>query len=362
MNIVSRYLILEIFKSSIATILVLFVILMTNSLSSILSEISMGDAPDAALVPLMLKQASYIMSMVIPFGFYLGVVFAFGRLYKDYEISVLNSCGLGYRQMLYPVLVLAIPFFLVNALFSLSLSASALRYSESIVDSHENEDEFEQIQAGRFNVSKNADHVFYMEEMSDDRIHLKNVIIAQSSNDFVSIEVADAGVQIKDKKTGDLFLDVGPGTRYEGFPGDLEFTVMKYQTHGILMDLQNEELKREIGVEEKSFLELYSSTAKEDKIEMQWRIAVPIALLVLSVLAVPVSYVAPRKGRYGKMGVAVFLYILYVNIMGVVLTWVEQDFMAVEFAFWFVHLGFLSLSFLLMWHRNKGFQQLRAAL
>ena len=62
------------------------------------------------------------------------------------------------------------------------------------------------------------------------------------------------------------------------------------------------------------------------------------------------------------MGLAVFVYIVYVNFLGAVLAWVEQDLLVIEYAFWFVHLVFLCIAFLLMWLRNKGIKQLMVAL
>lgn len=358
-SIIFRYLSSEVFKSSLGVMLVLFIILMSNTLSGVLEDIALGKVPDQALLPLLLRQAASLVVLLIPFGFFLGVVLAFGRLYKDYEMPVLNSCGLGYRRMLLPVMALMLPFFAANLYFSLSLSATSQRYAQSFIDSFEQKGDFEQIEAGRFNTSDTGDHVFYMESMSADRSQLKNVIINQSNNDQFSFGIAEKGVQVKDQATGDLFLELSNGIRYEGFPGDADFKVIEYKTHGVLIDIQPQEKKRVVKAIEKPFLELLNSGAKKDKIELQWRLATPFSLLMLGLIAVPLSYVAPRKGRYGKMGLAILVYILYNNALGTMLVWIEKGDVAVAYGFWLVHLVFLLLALVLVLKRNLIFTRLR---
>lgn len=49
--------------------------------------------------------------------------------------------------------------------------------------------------------------------------------------------------------------------------------------------------------------------------ERQWRVAMPVACVVLALLALPLSQTTPRKGRYANMVVALLVYIAYANIL-----------------------------------------------
>jgi len=351
-TIIFRYLVSEVFKSSVGIIMVLLLILMSNTLSSVLENIALGDLPDKALIPLLLKQATSLLSLVIPFAFFLGIIFAFGRLYKDYEMPVLNACGLGYRQMLVPIFALMIPFFCLDLFLSLSFSATSQRYAQASVDAFEQQDEFEQIEAGRFNVSSDGEQVFYMQSMSEDRSQLSHVIINQTNGDSYSFGIADKGVQVKDPKTGDLFLELSPGIRYEGLPGDADFKVIEYEINGVLIDLKQKTDKKIIKPTDKAFFDLLKSNERADRIELQWRLSTPFSLLVLGLVALPLSYVAPRKGRYGKMGVAILVYIVYNNALATMLVWIENKSIALELGFWLVHAAFLLLALTLVLKRN----------
>jgi len=97
-RILTNYLAREILKTSVATLLVLYVILVSNALGRVLADIADGDIPQQALWPVLLSQSINILSLLMPVGLFLGIVFAFGRMYKDHEIVVMHACGIGYRD------------------------------------------------------------------------------------------------------------------------------------------------------------------------------------------------------------------------------------------------------------------------
>src|SRR3546814_2568615 len=55
----------------------------------------------------------------------------------------------------------------------------------------------------------------------------------------------------------------------------------------------------------------------QDRAELQWRVGAPIAVLVLTLLAVPLSYIRPRQGRYGKLVIGILAYLIYSQLLGV---------------------------------------------
>ncbi|MGB5209235.1 MAG: LptF/LptG family permease, partial [Gammaproteobacteria bacterium] len=71
-------------------------------------------------------------------------------------------------------------------------------------------------------------------------------------------------------------------------------------------------------------LTLYRSDDPDDKAEFQWRISTPISVLLLTILAVPLSRSRPRQGRYAGLVIALLVYALYFNMVTVARTWVEQ--------------------------------------
>jgi lipopolysaccharide export system permease protein len=353
-NIITRYLCLEVLKSSCATVLILFIILTSNALGRLLADIADGNIPQQALWPVLLSQSVNIFSLLLPVGFFLGIVFAFGRLYKDHEIVVMNACGMGYWQFYKPILLVILPVFVLNAFTSIWLNSSVQRSAQAIVSQNKDVHEFDQIRAGQFNQSKSGAHVFFMESISDDKLVLDNVIISQSISNTMVLETAKSGRQQTDEVTGDLFLVVGPGVRTELELGKKNAKIIQFEQHGILIAKKEVSGSRGIREREKSPTFLWHSTEVKDKVELLWRISMPFVLIVLALLAVPLSYIAPRKGQFGKIGYALVVYIAYLNLMAFGRAQLEQGTIPLVFNFWWIHLIFIGLTIILLVKKNRG--------
>jgi len=353
-NIITGYLAREIFKTSAATVLVLYVIFISNALGRELADIADGDLPQQALWVVMLSQSVHILSMLLPAGVFFSIIFTFGRMYKDHEIVVMNACGLGYLDFYKPVAIVLLPMVLLSGYVSLVLNAQLRSDSYAAIDQGKDQNEFRLIKEGQFNRAGGSDGVFYMESISEDRLELEEVILSQTSADAMIMEVAKSGRQKIDEVTGDLFLVLGPGQRVEGVAGQKDFKILDYEQHGIL--IQQREKSADTGVRKiaKPLATLWTSSKRGDRVELQWRIAIPIVLVTLAIVAVPLSYISPRQGRFGKVGYALMVYLVYFNLMVATRAQMDSGVSPILVNFWWVHLLFITLAAALLYRRNKG--------
>jgi lipopolysaccharide export system permease protein len=353
-NIITAYLSREIIKTSAATMLVLYIILLSNALGRVLADIADGDIPRQALWPVMLSQSVNMLVLLLPISFFLGIIFTFGRMYKDHEIVVMNACGIGYRDFYRPVAIVLLPLLLLTSYASLSLNANMQSNARAIIDQEKNQHEFHQFKPGQFNQDKAGDTVFFMESLSADKLELQEVIIGQTDRNAMILETAKSGRQRLDELSGDLFLVVGPGQRVEGMAGQKDFKIIDYDQHGILIKKQNKSIDSRVRSIEKTISELWSSSLISDRVELQWRIAIPVVLTVLALLAVPLSYISPRQGRFGKVGYALLVYIVYLNLIVVTRAQLEAGTIPMNLSFWWVHLLFIAFTSVLLFRRNRG--------
>ena len=353
-TIITAYMAREILKASSATVFILFVILVSNALGRLLADIADGDIPRQALWPVLLSQSIGLLSLLLPIGVFLGIVFAFGRMYKDHEIVVLNACGVGYADFYKPVLWLLIPTLAFSVYASIWLDAQVQRHAQSIVERERNVHEFSQIKAGQFNQGRAGNQVFFMESITPDRLELRDIIISESGKDRRVLETAKTGRQSIDPLSGDLFLVVGPGERYERVTGEREYRIIEFEEHGILLENQPRSTREKSSSKRKSPGQLWRSENVEDQVELHWRIAIPMVLITLALLAVPLAYIAPRQGRFGKVGYAILVYVAYLNLMAVTRSQLENEALPMALNFWWVHALFLAFTAYLLWRRNHG--------
>ena len=351
-SILSGYLAREIFKTSIATMLVLYIILISNALGRVLADVADGDIPLLALWAVMLSQSVNILSLLLPVAVFLGIVFTFGRMYKDHEIVVMSACGIGYREFYKPVAMVVAPMFLLSCYASLSLNAQMQGYAMAVIDTGLNQHQFHQVKPGKFN--QRRDTVFYMDSLSEDKLQLREVILGQTNEEGMILETAQSGRQKIDELSGDLFLVVGPGQRIEGIAGQKDFKIIDYEQHGILLQKKVKPISQRIHSIEKNLVELWFSDRISDRVELQWRIAIPMILVALAILAVPLSYISPRQGRFGKVGYALLTYIVYFNLIAITRAQLEAESLPMVVNFWWVHLVFIVVAGVLLYRRNNG--------
>ena len=109
----------------------------------------------------------------------------------------------------------------------------------------------------------------------------------------------------------------------------------------------------------KSTLALLESSVLADRAELQWRISLPVSLIVLGLLAVPLSRSSPREGRYARLGIGLLIYIVYANMMSIAGVWVQRGVISEWLGMWWVH-GAVVLLALLMLARESGWLTLRS--
>ena len=360
-NIITGYLAREILKSSAATLLILYVILVSNALGRVLADIADGDLPTQALWPVLLSQSINILTLLLPVAIFLGIVFAFGRMYKDHEIVVMNACGVGYREFYRPVVIVVLPLLVFSVIASLWLNPMVQRGAQKIADREQNRHQFQQIKPGQFNQGLADGLVFFMESISEDGLELRDIIIGQTGSDRQVLETADRGRQTIDEDSGDLFLVVGPGERFEGKPGTVAHNIVSFDEHGILMRNRTTPGKTRTRREQMTLEELWASDNIEVRIELHWRIATPVVLVVLVLVAVPLAYIAPRQGRFGKVAYALLVYIVYLNLMAITRAQLASEQLPMAVNFWWIHGLFTALALGLLYRRNRGFFLRRAS-
>jgi len=74
-------------------------------------------------------------------------------------------------------------------------------------------------------------------------------------------------------------------------------------------------------------------------------LAYPLSAFLLVVLALPLSYTTPRKGQFTKLALAIVIYIVYQNLLGVAQNWMVKGTTPPWLGIWWVHILLILLIF-----------------
>jgi lipopolysaccharide export system permease protein len=359
--IIYRYLAKEVLQTLLAVMVVLLLIFMGRYFALFLAAASAGEISGDIVVEILLLRTITSLSVMVPFALFVAVLLAFGRLYKDSEMTALAACGVGPGRVLMSVSLIALVCGLLVAGLSFWGTPWAHEKALQVREQAQTGTAFESVSAGQFNKIGNERQVFYVESLSADHTRLNNVFVqSQAADGRLDVFSARSGYQRVDPETGARYLVLVDGYRYQGSPGDVDFTIYQYEKNAVRLDEQDvAPLRRTHWSIPTSAL--WGSARAADKAELQWRFAMPLATLLLAVLAVLLSRTSPRQGRFAKLFIAILIFVTYYNSLGVAMSWVQRGVVPAAVGLWWVHVALLVLVAVLavrLWGRRWVWQSL----
>jgi len=334
-SLVSRYVLRECVGALALVLGVLFLILLSNQFAEVLGDAAAGSLPREAVFPILgLTSLSYV-TLLAPIGLFLGIMLALARLSRDSEMAALAACGIGPARLLRPIGLLTLVLAGVMSWLALVETPAASRRIEQIKLDAQEALSVSAIEPGKFASPDSGDTVVYTREVDGDR--LIGVFAQQHVGDRVVAVVADWGKRVQDPATGLLSFVLYDGTRYEGVPGSPIFRILEFGEHGIPVRIEADD-EYVPPIETRPTEALLASDDPADAAELQWRISSPLSLLVLALLAVPLSSrSSPREGRYSRIGVGLLIYIIYANTLSIARVWLERGLVPEWIGLWWVH-------------------------
>ncbi|MGL6160297.1 LPS export ABC transporter permease LptF [Microbulbifer sp.] len=358
--IIFRYLCRELLFATLAVSAVLLLMVMSGRFVKYLAEAAAGELSANILFSLMGYRLPGFLELVLPLGFFVGILLAYGRLYIESEMTVLHACGFSERRLLGYTLAPALGVALVVAAMSLYLTPTGMERSSGLLTADKSRSEFDHLVPKKFVATEGDRVVYYAQALSRDRSTMYDVFLAELSSSSAETETAQQtvtlareGVQQVDPETGLRYLVLRDGYRYEGVPGQRDYRLMKFASYEVLLDIPEVRQRSRDRIESASTLDLWRSDGREERANLHWRFSLPVLVLVVAALAVPLSRTNPRQGRYAKMIPAVLLYITYLVILQGVRGAIEDGKIGSPAAIWLVHPPFLILGLLLLGGRKR---------
>lgn len=347
--IIFRYLAKQVLTTMFAVTFVLLLVFMSGRFIKYLAKAASGGISPDVLFSIMAYRLPGFLELILPLGFFIGILLAYGRMYLESEMTVLHACGFSQKRLLGLTLVMSLFVAGVVGWMSLYLSPQGMQKVENIFQEQAKATEFEMLFPGKFQSLKSGDRVTYTESLSDDKRMMFNVFISEGTKDDESLTFifAKSGTQSVDSDTGERYLILHDGTRYEGKPGSTDYRSISFRSYGIKIEEPDAE-KRSVKEEAIPTEVLWSAQDDELKALLHWRISLPLLVPVITLLAISVCRVNPRQGRFFHLLPAMLLYVVYLGLLIVVRKKMAKGELPEGVGLWVVHLIFLVVSILML--------------
>lgn len=350
--IIDRYLLRQLVAAFVACLLVLVLVSMGGLVADLLSKIARGKLPPGLLVSQLGLRALDFLPLLLPLSLFLAVLLAYGRMYRDSEMAVLASAGLGIRRLARPLIWLAVPVAIGVGLTSLWLSPAALRTSQAMIEAANKSLLVAGLEPGRFVEIPGRNGVVYISQMDDDGRNFQRLFVHNERDGRIDVVTAQAGELFQESQGEERYLRLTDGFRVEGALGSDAFRMMRFAGNDIrLPDVEPGHVGR---VEQRMTThELARVDAPVERAELHWRLATPLATLILALLALPLAHSPPRSARYGRVLVALLAYILYLNLLALGRAFLASGTIPAWAGLWWVHLPAAAIALYLLWRDER---------
>ena len=360
--IIFRYLSKQILQVMTAVTLILLVVGLTSRFIQYLGQAVAGELASDVLLLLMFYRLPDFFLVIVPLAFFLGILLVYGRMYAENEMVVLLGSGFSQRRLLALTFLTSITVIIFMAAISLSIAPWGARNTEQLKQNQEQLTEIDLIVAGQFQSFSDGGRITYAERANivpEVGRQLGNVFVALSTesrqddqSDTESettpprILLAKNATPVVDAQTGARFMRLENVYQYDGTPGQGDFSIAQFDAQLILLP-ESTEFEEILEEESLATMELIGSNQAEHQAEFQWRLSIILLIPAITLIAVPMSQVDPRQGRYSKLISAAIIYATYFLLLQLTRDIVAEGELNAAVGLWWVHALFIAVGILL---------------
>ncbi len=360
--IYQRNFIKELSLTAVGIFVVLLAILVSTQAINLLGRAADGRVAIDAVAALIGFWTIGMTPLLLVLTAYISTLTVLTRYWRDSEMSVWLACGLSLEQWVKPVLQFALPFALLIAVMQIWVMPWAELRSREFAELLKQKQELSLVESGVFrSLGSSNGRVYFVETFDTDSGIMKNLFLREQDdkgNDNV-VFAKEGTFSLKDNKR---MLELHNGYRYSGTAGRADYNQVSFEHLSLIISTTPKLVNP---IDHRNTIptaDLIGSSNPQYQAQLMWRLSLPISVLILSILAVPLSYFNPRTGHTYNILFAIGFYLIYQNGLTFLRNAVEDG----KINFWLgmipLHLTMLVVAILLLRIRSLPAQPFMQAL
>ena len=181
-------------SSAGATFTVLFTVLVTWTLISVLGKAAGGKVASSDVLALIAFAVLNYLPTILILTTFISVLAAVTRSYRDSEMVVWFASGMSLARWIRPVLTFGLPMVALVAALSMIVTPWAKLKSAEFVERFQKREDLKRVAPGQFRESSSSDRVFFVERSAEGATVVQNVFVNSVEGNGHAIVVAKEGV------------------------------------------------------------------------------------------------------------------------------------------------------------------------
>jgi len=344
--ILTRYIYKEVLINTLVILLIFFTVAIGGRISAYLTEASLGNITAESVASLVFYRIPSVVEVILPTSYFLALVLTLGRMSVDSEMTILAAAGVGKRQIINKILILSCAIAFILAIITLYLRPASQSHVDQIWKHQKNLTDFDVLVPGRFQSLNKGRRIVFVEKKQDQDLQevfmMELVNSSEGTLNQIVTRAKQGQIQNYNAKN-DKFLMLKAGSRTELKPGNKASNQMTYDELAQKIEAGN----RGYAVRRNamSTLSLFKSENRRHVSELHSRISLILLVILISPLAIPLSTVDRRGGKFAKLLPAIFIILLYQGLLSVMKTNVDKGNVSALMSFYPLHILFAFIAF-----------------
>jgi len=353
--ILYRYIASEIIKTKLAVLMVIILIFLSQRFVQFIAKAAAGKIEVSAVVDMLWLQMPVLVAFLLPLAIFLATLLTIGRMYVDHEFAIVKACGISEiqlaKKLFVPLIILAgLTTYLT---FYIAPQADLAQYQ--LLDKQKAQSQVGLLSSGQFKKTKDKRGTFYVQSI-DDKKNMQEIFYAlkEKNSDKYTLVTAKKG-SIVDTEDGKALV-LSQGQQYQGEMASQELTLTKFERYILRLPEPKVE-QRKYKLKAIDSATLFQNSDSASAAELQWRMAIPLSLVILTLIAIPMARVRPRQGKFAKLIPAIMVYMFYmVGLLGGK-SLIESGKLPTVPGLYLVHFIFAALAGYLYWKESRTWQR-----
>jgi lipopolysaccharide export system permease protein len=321
--LIFRALAKEILGYTLAIMVIFMAVIVISRFLYFLNHAAMGMISMSDLCKMMVIIVSLFSVHVLLLSFYLAMIFVLSRYFSEHEMTALFASGfsrmhlMGYMMLL----TLGMSILISGMVFWLEPMAT---YSQDVVLAQAiTSAQISKILPGRFETLDNGNKMVYAttRKHENGQMVLQDVLLVQhtpssdKSKETWDISTAMQARQQSVAGTQTPFIVLDHGHRAGFTQGSLALDRMAFDQYGVGIFTSKPTISVPVEGLPTLYLLAHYRDSQQNLSALHYRLSIVLSLFLLTIIAVPLSYVAPRRGRYVKLMPALLIYLIYMGLL-----------------------------------------------
>jgi lipopolysaccharide export system permease protein len=335
-----------------ATLIVILTIVLTMFLIRTLGKAAGGEiAPQEVVLFLGYTALGHLPTM-LALSLFVSVVATLSRMYRESEMAIWFSSGVGLTRFVQPVLRVSWPVLLVIGVLALFVWPWQNQRSVELKERFERRSDLSRVTPGQFQTSSDGQRVFFIERDAIDTHTGRNVFILESLPESERVTSARSGrIEIQGD---DRYLLLTRGQRNDENLRTGEKTLARFEGYRVQAGEKVLSSMDNLPPKARSTLELLYEPSPKHQGQLAWRLGLLLGAANLVLLGIGLSASNPRRASNWNLLFALLAFVVYYNVINLTEAWIAGGKAGMGSALIVAHGGAFLIAIVLLWWREQG--------